>query len=76
MKVKDLLELSYVCSVYSFCSALNDLLSQMEVEKFPDEVHECIDNLKISVTHAVNCMENYRDLSEKKFFPQCEDYKQ
>lgn len=30
MKVKDLEELSHVSSVYGFCYALNDLLSQME----------------------------------------------
>lgn len=76
MKVKDLEELSYVCSVYSMCYCLNELLSEIEVEEFPDELHECIDNLKTSITHVVKCIDNYRDQSFKKYLSQCEDYKQ
>lgn len=76
MKIKDLLEFSHVCSVYSMCFGLNDLLSQMEVDEFPDELHECIDNLKTSTTHVVKFLDDYIDQTEEKFFPQCEDYKQ
>lgn len=61
MKIKDLQELSVVCSVYGICYGINELISDVEVEKFPDELQECIDNLKKSVSHAVQCIDNYRD---------------
>ena len=76
MKVKDLEELSYICSVYSMCYCMNEFLYGMYAEDFPDELHECIDNLKTNITHTVKCIENYRDHSGKKFLSQCEDYKQ
>ena len=70
MKKKDLTEMQTVCSVYSMCYCLNELLDEV-VSDLPEEI--CTDLFRDWLKNFIHDIENYNASKESMFLSACED---